>query len=188
MPMRVFKTVPDELLDSAEAIADDFQFRGYKVQVERAELGYPFTPALVCSRGKITTIIVEVDSGIVFRKLSSKLDEWGRYAGSTSKDTRVAVCLPHTANLTHRQMDALQDKGGGLFVAFNGRVAERIVPVDLGLNVALPELRSLAPEMRELLGDAYEQFNHTHWREGFEEACKVLETEARTYTSRCAQT
>lgn len=185
---RVFKTLPDELLAAADAVADDFEMRGHNVRLERAELGYPFTPALVCARDKITTTIVEVASGAGFTKLFKRLDEWVRYARSTSKDTRVAVCLPHTANLTERQMAKLQDKGVGLYVAHPNRVAERIVPADLGLNVALPELRSLPPLMRQLLGDAYEQFAHTHWREGFEEACKVLETEARRYLNRWSRT
>jgi hypothetical protein len=188
MPTRAFKTVADELLDSAEFVADDFQFRGYRVEVERAELGYPFTPTLVCKRGNITTIIVEVDSGTSFRKLSKKLDEWVRYARSTSKDTRIAACLPAAVNLTHRQMASLQDKGVGLYVAFKDRVLERIGPADLGLSFALPELRSLSPAVRILLGDAYEQFAHTHWREGFEEACKALETEARRYLNRWSRT
>lgn len=188
MPTRVFKTVPDELLDSAESVADDFQLRGYRVQIERAELGYPFTPTLACRRGNITTVIVEVDSGASFRKVSKKPDEWVRYARSTSRDTRVAVCLPHTADLTHRQMVALQDRGIGLYVVFNDRVVEQIGAADLGLTVALPELRSLSPRLRVLLGDAYEQFAHTHWREGFEEACKALETEARRYLNRWSRT
>jgi hypothetical protein len=188
MPTRAFKTLPDELLGFADAVADDFQLRGFKVQVERAELGYPFTPALVCSREKITTIIVEVASGAGFRKLTKRLDEWVRYARSTSKDTRVAVCLPHNADLTHRQMAALQDKGVGLYVAFRSRVVEQIVPADLGLNVALPELESLSPRVRSLLGDAYEQFAHTHWREGFEDARKVLEAEGRRYLNHWSRT
>jgi hypothetical protein len=188
MPTRAFKTVADELLDSAESVADDFQFRGYSVEVERAELGYPFTPTLVCKRANITTIIVEVDSGTSFKKLSKKLEEWVRYARSTSKDTRVAACLPAAVNLTHRQMASLQDKGVGLYVAFKDRVVEQIGPADLGLSFALPVLRSLSPSLRILLGDAYEQFAHTHWREGFEEACKALETEARRYLNRWSRT
>jgi hypothetical protein len=176
------------LLDFAEIASDDFQLRGFKVQVERAELGYPFTPALVCTREKITTIIVEVATGKSFRKLIKRLDEWVRYARSTSKDTRVAVCLPHNADLTHRHMATLQGKGVGLYVVYRNKVVEQIVPSDLGLNVALPKLASLSPETRSLLGDAYEQFAHTHWREGFEDACKVLETEPRRYLNRWSRT
>jgi hypothetical protein len=184
MPTRVFKTLPDPLLAPADAVADDFQARGYRVQVERAELGYPFTPTLVCSRGKITTIIVEVDSEI----RSEKLEDWVRYARSTSKDTRVAICLPPTANVTPQQLATLQGRGIGFYLALADRVVEQVGPADLGLNVALPELKSLPQAMRELLGDAYEQFAHTHWREGFEEACKVLETQACRYLNRWSRT
>jgi hypothetical protein len=120
-----------------------------------------------------------------FRK---KLDEWIRYARSTSRDTRIAVCLPHTAKLTVQQMAKLQDKGLGLYVAAPQRVVERIVPADLALNVALPQLHSLQPGVRELLGSAYEQFSHTHWREGFEEACQALEAQARRYLNRWSRT
>jgi hypothetical protein len=72
MPTRVFKTLADELLVVADQAAEDFEVRGYKVHTERAELGYPFTPALVCTRGRITTIIVEVDAGNRFGKLSEE--------------------------------------------------------------------------------------------------------------------
>jgi hypothetical protein len=60
-------------------------------------------------------------------------------------------------------------------------VSELLPPHDLALNVALPELRSFSPALRRILGPVYEKFNRGDWREGFEEACLVLETEARNY-------
>ncbi|MFL6275240.1 MAG: hypothetical protein ACJ74G_08505, partial [Blastocatellia bacterium] len=58
---------------------------------------------------------------------------------------------------------------------------ERIPPTDLGLGVNLPPLTSLPRKLRTLLGSAYDQFNRSHWREGFEDACQAFENEARRY-------
>ena len=150
MAVRVYKTLPDELLAAADAIADHFDGMGYRSHVEHSELGFPFTPTLLCRRGKITTVMIEVDSEIRPRKL----DDWIRYARSSSKDTRIAVCLPSTVDVPPERMAELRDKGVGLYFAFPERVVEQIGLADLALNVALPELRSLPQPIRELLGDA----------------------------------
>jgi hypothetical protein len=182
MPHR-FKTIADELLAHAEVVADHFENHGFTIRVERSELGFPYTPTFLCKR-HATTIIVELDSQL--RK--ERQEAWVRYCKSCGKDTRFAVCLPSAIAVPANDVAALRQKGVGLYVAFEDRLDENIAPADLALNVQLPEANTLAPGIRQVLGAAYEQFQRTQWREGFEEACQALETEARRYLKRWTRT
>lgn len=179
MTSREFLTVPDELLEVAEAIATDFEERGFKVLVEHSDLSYPFTPALVCKR-KSTTVIIEVDKAVVM----ARLQEWGRYCGSCSRDTEVALALPADVVIPPAQEDRLRNLGIGIYRTSASGVTEVAPPRDLALQLKLPERRNLHPKLRKLLGSAYDQFNRAQWREGFEEACQALEEEARRYLKR----
>jgi len=171
-----FITVPEELIEHAVALAEFFDDRGYTVRPEKAEIGVPYTPTMTCKRTS-TTLHVEVDSAIRM----SRLEEWTRYCKSSSKDTRVAVCVPDGVKRPAKLEANLQQLGVGLYIADEGTVIEVFVPRDVAVNVALPERRHMPKKMRELLGDAYDQFDHSHWRDGFKEACGVLEVEARRY-------
>ena len=55
------------------------------------------------------------------------------------------------------------------------------MPKDLAVNAQLPNPGLLHPKIRALLGPVYEQFEHSHWREGFNVAVRVVESEARRY-------
>jgi hypothetical protein len=180
---RAYKTVADELLPHAEVVGDDFQNRGFRVRVEHSDLGFPYTPTFHCKRGA-TTIIVELDGQIRVDRLES----WVRYAHSCGRDTRIALCLPSSVNVPAEQLATLQHKGIGLYAVVEDRAVEQVAPRDLALNVQLPELNSLPRQIRELLGPTYEQFARSRWREGFEDACQVLETEARRYLNRWSRT
>lgn len=180
-----YKTLPDELLEYAEPILKYFRNRGYRARVEPNHLGFPYTPTLLCKRGKHTTIIVELDSRIRMERL----EDWVRFCHSSGKDTRLALCVPHTANLTAQDEEPLRQKRIGLYGILADRtIVERIAPADLALNVALPELGLLPVRLRELLGPAYDQFDRAQWREGFEEACQALEVEARRYLKKWSHT
>jgi hypothetical protein len=180
---RKFKTIADELLAHAEAVADYFENRGFTVRVESSELGFPYTPTLLCRRSP-TTIIVEVDGQI--RK--DRLEAWVRYGRSCGRDTRLAVCLPWTITILAEENASLRQKGIGLYLVFDDRLDEHIAPSDLALNVQLPDSNTLSPAVRRALGPAYEQFQRTQWREGFEEACQALENEARRYLKKWTRT
>lgn len=180
---RKFKTIPDELLAHAEVVADHFENHGFTVRVERSELGFPYTPTFLCKR-HATTIIVELDNQL--RK--EKLESWVRYCRSCGKDTRLGVCLPSSMAVPADEVAVLRQKGIGLYSAFDDRLDEHIAPADLALNVQLPEANTLAPGIRRVLGTAYEQFQRTQWREGFEDACQGLETEARRYLKKWTRT
>jgi hypothetical protein len=176
MPRRTFKNVSVELLEYAECAAIDFKNRGYHVSIERDDLGFPYTPTLLCKR-QSTTIIVEFYSHI----LMDRVDDWVAFARSSGRDTRVAVCLPPKAKVAPKHEQELRSKGVGLYVATGSELIEKILPNDLALNIKLPALASLPAKVRQMLGPAYEQFNRSQWREGFEDACQAFENAARRY-------
>ena len=171
-----FRTVPTELLEYAESVAEYFRHRGYRIYPEHYELGYPARPTLCCKR-KGTTLIVEVNAKVP----QASLDDWVRFAASASSDTEVALCLPNTININSSSMTFLQLRRIGLYVASAETCNERLAPADLALKVALPEISQLPRKVRELLGPVYEQFERAQWREGFKDACQVLEEQARRH-------
>lgn len=183
MPRHAYKTVPDELLGFTDIVITDFRNRGFRVRIEPSHLGFPYTPTFVCSRAN-TTIIVELDGQIRL----SRLEDWVRYGSSCGRDTRVVVCLPSTIALSGADFAKLRERRIGLYVVSPLNLVEQVVAADLGLNLHLPELASLPSAIRRFLGPSYEQFARAQWREGFEEACQVLETEARRYLKRWSRT
>jgi hypothetical protein len=176
MPRRAFRTVAEELLDAAEIAADHFANHGYSVRVEKHELGFPYTPTMICKR-QSTTLIVEVD---ILARLK-RLQEWVAFAKSTSRDTRIVLVIPAEAVIDAKSEAALRSLGIGLVAASEEGCVERLVGRDLALGVQLPELSQLPRKVQRILGPAYEQFGRGQWREGFEEACQALEREARRY-------
>ena len=144
---RPFSTVADELLEHAECIADHLEVRGYSVSVERVELGYPYTPALRCRRPP-TTLIVEVYGSI---RRDGRLDAWARFAKSSSRDTRVAIAIPRDAPRDADDDSMLRDLGVGLYLSDGNTIEEAIAPMDMAVNVQLPERRFLA-RFRRFLG------------------------------------
>lgn len=174
----VFTTVSIRLLEYAEVTVDYFKNLGYKVYPEKNELEFPYTPTLVCVRGA-TTLIIELSNKLLDE---NKTSSWVSYGKSCSKDTRFAICLPPKAEHPATLEKNLKDMGVGLYIVQDeNQLMERIPPSDLALQLQLPQLNSLPSKLRSRLGSAYEQFGRSHWREGFEEVCQVLETEARRY-------
>lgn len=178
MPPPVFTTVSPRLLEYAEAVANHFKTHGYKVYPEKMELGFPYTPTILCKRGA-TTLILEVSNRLLDEK---RTHAWIGYAKSSTKDTRVAICLPPKIVIPSSIESDLKILGMGVYIVqSDNRLLERIPPRDLALQIELPQLNSLSHKLQRLLGSAYEQFDRSHWREGFEDVCQVLETEARRY-------
>jgi hypothetical protein len=96
--------------------------------------------------------------------------------------------LPSTIAVPAAEIALFRQKGVGLYAAFDDKLVEHIAPADLALNVQLPEAKTLTRPVRQVLGAAYEQFERTQWREGFEEACQALETESRRYLKKWTRT
>ncbi|HEX2051060.1 MAG TPA: hypothetical protein VHJ34_10595 [Actinomycetota bacterium] len=179
MPRHEYLTLADELIEYADTLAEYFEARGYRVRVEHSELNYPFTPTMECRRSS-TTLIVELDVEIRL----SRVEEWVRYARSCPRDTGVAIGLPHWATPTLKLETRLRDLGVGFYQIERDRAVELAPPRDLALRLELPDPMNLPRKVKQALGPAYDQFQRAQWREGFEDACKALETEARRYLKR----
>jgi hypothetical protein len=173
---RQFLTVAEELLEHGECVADFFAERGYAVKVEHMEIGYPYTPTLQCRRPP-TTLLVELYASVPHDRVTA----WTRYARSCSRDTRIALALPHDAPRRPEDDSKLRSLGVGLYLSDGTKVEEAIAPRDMAVNVQLPELKTLPPKMRKVLGPVYEQFERSQWREGFEAACQAVEALGRKY-------
>jgi hypothetical protein len=173
---REFVTVAEELLEHAECVADYLEQHGYTVKVEHKEIEYPYAPTLRCRRAP-TTLLVELHGSVPHERLSS----WTGYARSCSRDTRIALALPQGAPRTAEDDSKLRELGVGLYLSDGTTTEEAIPPRDMAVNVELPELGTLAPKMRKVLGPVYEQFDRSQWREGFEAACLAVEVLSRKY-------
>ena len=178
MADRVYLTVPEELLTVADAVADRYEEFGYSVRVEHRELGYPYTPTLDCLRNSAALVIVEVDLEVKM----DRLREWAGYGRSCSTDTRIVAAV--RTNPVEADLARLDDLGVGLLICTEDRIVESMAAQDLAVNVKLPRLNRFSNEVRRLLGPVYEQFARGQWREGFEDACKVVEDLGRSYLSK----
>lgn len=173
---RDYVTVAVDLIEHADAVGDHLEAHGYRVKPEHTEIGFPYTPTLHCKRGN-TTIIVEVDARIRMDLLL----QWARYARSCDRDTRIALVLANDAHRAPEDEAKLRELGVGLYISDGQAAAEAIAARDLAVNVELPDITQLDSRMQRLLGPVYEKFSRSEWREGFEEACQVLEVQARRY-------
>lgn len=173
--MADFLTVPDKLIEIAEAAERHFKSKGFSVRREKQDLSYPATPALYCVR-RPTTLFVDVASKFEERRLSS----WGSFAQSMSSDTQVALVTPERSQLLARVSWFSQNKIG-LYEFKSGVISEIIPPQDLAFQVSLPNLAHAKSATRKSLGPAFDQILRGHWREGFESACQALEALSRRH-------
>lgn len=175
-----FETVADDLTEAAVCMVDYLRLHGYSVKIEPTELGYPYTPALVARRRQ-TQLIINIDRlGSKQRKLKqSRISQWVGYIKSSNKDMRYCVCSDLMPDVKDDQF--FRRNGIGYFAYADGGISEIIQSKDISLSVELPDLSQLSRKLRVRLGAVYEQFDRSDWREGFEDACKVLEEEARKY-------
>lgn len=168
-----FISAPEELLPAAIRYGASLRDLGYSVKIEPFSIAYPRTPFFLARR-QHTALIVEVQS-------SPRLNivrEWVRYGKGCRSDTRVMLGLAEGATLRPPDLDSLQRMGAGVYMIGSGGPYEVLPPLDLALNLDLPKLPA---GLKRLLGGAYSQFHRGQWREGFEDACQVLEQEARRY-------
>jgi hypothetical protein len=180
MGKRTYLTLALELEEYAERVATELEDHGYTVKAEKDELGFPGTPTLLAKRER-TTLVIELVIEVTSSNFIQRLDSWTRFGKSCGYDLRVVICSPENFQPSPKEQQQIRAKGCGLWTISLSGVTTVIPPHDLAINIVLPERRSLPPRLRTLLGTAYEQFDQTSWREGFDEACKVLEIEARRY-------
>src|SRR6266481_5971738 len=181
MPKREFETVPDELLPVARAAVEYFEHLGYRVRIERADIDHPGTAQIVADRQQ-TTVFAIIDTTVVKEKIGA----WVAYGVSSGRDTRVVLVT--SAQLDDQGRDFLRAKHVGHLCKHGDQIVEELPAADLAMNVVLPPLEAEPAAVHPLLGSSYEQFEHIRWREGFDEACEVLEHEARKYFARWQKT
>ena len=187
MGKRTYLTLALELEEYAERVATELEDRGYTVKAEKDELGFPRTPTLLAKRQR-TTLVIELVIEVASSNFLQKLDSWTRFGKSCGYDLRVLICVPENPQPSLKDQGQIRARGCGLWTISSSGVTTVIPPHDLAISIVLPERRSLPPRLKTLLGTAYEQFDQTSWREGFDEACKVLEIEARRYLRHWMQT
>lgn len=179
---RNFLTVAIDLVDHAECAAQYFEHYGYKAKVEPEEIEYPYVPTLRCKRPPKTMLVV-VD-GLV---REDRAIAWSLYARACQRDTEIAMVVP-ADSYTLKDISKLQALGVGLYSSNGESLQEVVVPLDLALKAPLPALSTHPPKMRKVLGPVYEEFQHSQWREGFEDACQAVEGLARKYLLRHMKT
>jgi len=168
-----FISCPDHLLAAAIAYGERLELRGYKVIIEKFDLAFPRTPQFVAKRNRETLIVEVMDEPVWDR-----IEEWAKYAKACSTETRVAIGFAKGRALSVEEMTRLGILGVGALV-WDGAVPIDAVPTkDLALQAEPP---ALPAGLSRKLGHAYDQLDQGNWREGFEEACQVLEQEARIY-------
>ncbi|MEI8015419.1 MAG: hypothetical protein WCH20_11355 [Nitrospira sp.] len=180
MGKRTYLTLAPELEEYAECVATELEDHGYAVKADKDELGFPRTPTLLAKRQR-TTLVIELVIEVTSSGFLQRLDSWTRFGKSCGYDLRVLICVPKNYQPSLPDQEQIRAKGCGLWTVSSSDVTIVIPPHDLAIGIVLPERRSLLPRLKTLLGTAYEQFDQASWREGFDEACKVLEIEARRY-------
>lgn len=176
MAKRTFLTLSADLQSHANRVADELGRRGYTIRVEQRELAYPFTPTLVARRAQTTRVVV-VDSEVRLERLEA----WSRYGRSSAKDTQVVVAVPEGHLPLAAAENRLRELRIGLLSVGPTAMVERIAPVDLAINIQAPALGTLPPKTNRRLAQAIEKVDRGEWRDGFKDACEVLEVEARRH-------
>lgn len=181
MPSRTFQTLSDGLQDLANVAADHFETYNFKVKVEAVDNDrlYPSTPALIGLRSP-RTIIVEVDSVVRM----AKLDAWLCYARTRKRDTRIILVLPAGTTLSAADDVRLKKLGIGVYMGSDtpgDGLIQRFDARDATIDVQLPELKMLPPKLRKLLAPVYEKRDRGDWIDCFQDACEIVENEARSY-------
>jgi hypothetical protein len=181
MAKREFQTVPDELLPAARAALAHLEGLGYRVRIEHVDIDHPGAAQMVARRQQ-TTLLVLVDKQVP--KL--KIDAWCGYAKSSGRDTRVVLVTAELISDDEREF--LRTRHVGHLCKREHGIVEELQSADLAMNVVLPPLEAEPRDVRVLLGSTYDHFQRGQWREGFDEACEVLEYEARKYFARWQKT
>ena len=171
-----FKTIPEELLFAAEAAKDHFLDSGYGVEIEGRHIGFPLTPALVCTRGH-ETLIVEVSSVLDERRVV----RWIKYCRSQTRDTRFSLVIRATEAIPMKAVRFAASNMIGLCTYNDEELMEVRPHTDLAVHVDLPDLIDLPDAIRPLLAPAFAKFAQQDWRDGLSDAYQAAEHQARDY-------
>jgi hypothetical protein len=171
-----FLTLPDELQKLASDLLSYLSRRGYTHRKEPNSLGLPATPTVIATRGHETHyFIVRQDIA------PAEVDNWFRYACSCTTDTRITFCCPENNTITVAEVTSVRNQRIGLTVRTATGFDVTSEARDLAFHAHAPDRASLKPEVRELLGEAFDRLEAGDWRPAFEDACTVLEERCKIY-------
>lgn len=179
MDTHSFLTVTGELHDAAIAAVTYFETHGHDVKAEIRDVTFPLTPTMIATRGQ-TVRIVEVTSSIDM----TTINKWTAYCKSCSKDTRFAICVTSMEGIDGHLLEQIRTDGVGIYVIGTEGFSVFFEPKDLAMNAELPSLKEFKSGVRKSLGPAWEDFKTKGWDEGFENACKAFEKDARRYLAK----
>ena len=184
MPTKTYNWVSDELVEVADDIRTWLLDRGYTLKIEKASAGFPFPPTFLCTRAKLERLLVEV----VPEWQESRLQTWVAYAKTCKSELKICIGVANHLVIPRSTTDKIRGLGIGLLRSGGGNTFFEIEPTDLSITVSLPPRDSLQQETRVLLGEAYDHFEASRWREGFEDACKVFDKAAKKYLKKWVRT
>ncbi len=184
MPANSYNWVPDELVDVADEIGRWLKERGYSLKVEKSEPGFPFPPTFLATRGKLERIVVE----ILPSWQDDRIKTWIAYARTCSKELKLCVGIAQDLVLPALTVTKVREMGVGILRSGNGGTFFELEPADASINVSLPPRGALHQETKSILGSAYDHFEASRWRDGFEEACKAFERSAKRYLKKWVKT
>ena len=178
---REFLTVAEEIIELADTCVDAFESEGYTVTIEDRSLPEaPYLPTLTCQRGN-ARMFVEVCETLPERAV---LREWTAFCKSQSSDTRFALAVSEGCQLSEDPEYLVSEGIGVFFIGAIGSLKEIHQARDQGMAIDLPVLTSYPNEVRAALGEAWDELRRGNWREGFDAACVVFESEVRVYVIR----
>src|SRR5678816_1807118 len=104
-----FLTLPDELQALANELLTELARRGYRPRPEPNILELPATPTIAATRRHETHYF------LVRQSISlEEIQQWHRYCGSCTTDTRITVCRPGAQPISDTHIANLRANGVGL--------------------------------------------------------------------------
>jgi hypothetical protein len=167
-----FASVPEELIGHVLHYASFLEKRAIALEVEPFDVAYPRVPHLRGVRGTTTT----------FFEIAAKIDvtlaaEWAKFGHMADTDTRFVIAIPGDfGSPPPEEIAALTDLGIGLDMVLPSKVVTLTPAHDLAIGIEVP---ALPDQLVAPLAEAYELFEQGYWKKGFEDACIVLQREAR---------
>jgi len=169
-----FQLVPEDLMSIVIVYANWMVDEGFKLVPEPFDLEYPNTPVFRAEGSSRDVYYGEVSSYVNMKRA----EDWARYGRACNGDTRYVVGLPENKHVPMKQLARLRELGVGVYTITETSVICICDPRDLSFKAEFPEL---SKKMKRKLKHARDLFTQGHWRDAFLEACRILETEARSY-------
>ena len=141
------------------------------------ELHFPSRPTFICSL-KHTELTVHVCSRIEVNLIR----DWVSLAKTLNRDVRIAIWITEDSQRKRLPKIQVELASLGVGIYITGSPVTRLrEAADQNTPSGLPDLASRRLPVRRALGQAYEHFEASRWREGFDESCRTLEQSARPY-------